>query len=255
VQAALGVEADDLAVEHGLVNADFPAQLGAEGREARIDVVVPTDEPRLALLEEEQRTETVVLQFEAPVGMIEGGTDTVEFERGEAAGTFLMPQAAHPLSSAQRGLPGELCGYSTWLFDGHCRCYGDAMAVAGAAGRILLIEDHRDVRTTLQMLLELEGYRVETAENGEVGWECLQVSRLPGVIMLDLCMPLMSGIEFRRRQLATPRIARIPVVVCSALDPIAVPMKELCPAGYLRKPVQLDMLLSTIRAIATPRIG
>jgi len=129
------------------------------------------------------------------------------------------------------------------------------MAVAGAAGRILLIEDHRDVRKTLQMLLELEGYSVKTAENGQVGWECLQVSRLPDVILLDLCMPVMSGIEFRRRQLATPRVARIPVVVCSALDPIAVPTKELCAAGYLRKPVQIDMLLSTVRAIAAPRPG
>jgi CheY-like chemotaxis protein len=102
------------------------------------------------------------------------------------------------------------------------------------------------------MLLEGEGYCVDTAENGQVGLQRLRTDVPPCLILLDLSMPVMDGHQFRREQLADPQLAHIPVVVCSANRPERVNAEELKAAAYLTKPVDIDALLSTIHAFAEP---
>ena len=122
--------------------------------------------------------------------------------------------------------------------------------IAGAGpepGRrpVLVVDDDKDIRETLQELLEDEGYDVATARNGA---EALERARQvqPGLVILDLFMPGMDGSEFRRRQLEDPEIAHLPVLVISAAAGLEDRVSAMRPAGHLEKPVRLEELLGLI---------
>ena len=118
--------------------------------------------------------------------------------------------------------------------------------------RLLLVEDYPGIRDSLQILLELEGYHVDTAENGQVALERLRVEAPPCLILLDRLMPVMDGAQFRREQLADPRLAHIPVVICSAVPPDKE-AEELRAVAWSKKPVDITALLLTIRAVVEPQ--
>jgi CheY-like chemotaxis protein len=61
--------------------------------------------------------------------------------------------------------------------------------------RILIIEDEAALREAFALLLSSEGYEVEVAENGKVGLEKVNTFA-PDVVLLDLLMPVMNGVEF-----------------------------------------------------------
>lgn len=83
--------------------------------------------------------------------------------------------------------------------------------------KILVVDDNPDIRNIAQELLEREGAIVTTAENGKVAIDLLSRDQLPDLIVLDLQMPEVDGVEFRRQQLRDKRIAKIPVVLFSTL--------------------------------------
>ena len=70
---------------------------------------------------------------------------------------------------------------------------------------IFLVEDDFDVREALVETLRDSGYEVESAADGEQAIQLLRAGARPGLILLDLMMPRMSGSEFRMAQLADPR--------------------------------------------------
>jgi len=112
---------------------------------------------------------------------------------------------------------------------------------------ILVIEDDADVRSMISILLGLEGYRVSTAENGREALDALHAGVRPDLILVDLMMPVMNGWQFRAEQVRDPSIANIPAVVISGGDRVAEHTKALGAADYLRKPIDLDVLLATVR--------
>src|ERR687889_111269 len=79
---------------------------------------------------------------------------------------------------------------------------------------VLVIDDDRDTRTILEMMLSLHGYDVSLARDGLQG---LLVARrdAPNVILLDLAMPVLDGFQFREQQLEDPVLASIPVICVS----------------------------------------
>jgi CheY-like chemotaxis protein len=109
----------------------------------------------------------------------------------------------------------------------------------------MIVEDDRDTREMLGHFLELEGFEVRTAANGQIALNSLHEEGDPSVILLDLMMPVMNGWQFREEQRRHPRFSRIPVVVLTAAGP-----REEIPAisadGWLSKPVDFDRLLATI---------
>ena len=117
--------------------------------------------------------------------------------------------------------------------------------------RVLIVEDDRDTREMLGRFLELEGFEVHTAANGEIALEALRGGNHDHcVILLDLMMPVMDGWQFRRQQVRDPQLAAIPVVIITAAGPRdAVPPIQA--DGWLSKPVDFDRLLETI----TPLCG
>ncbi len=111
---------------------------------------------------------------------------------------------------------------------------------------ILIVEDDADIREDLAALLKEEGYSVATATNGLEALERLRSDPLPCVILLDLMMPVMSGWDFRAKQLADPTLASVPVVLLSAATDLRRHAEQLKVADYLAKPIQLDRLFKTV---------
>jgi CheY-like chemotaxis protein len=114
---------------------------------------------------------------------------------------------------------------------------------------ILLVEDDEDVRGWMAMFLQLHlsGFTVTTAWNGADALQKLQ-DFTPDAIVFDLAMPKMDGFEFRQRQLADPRLAKIPAVALTAIyDPkdAAVKLGTL----VLAKGVDTEIILHTIRTM------
>jgi len=114
-------------------------------------------------------------------------------------------------------------------------------------GRVLVVDDDADSRDTLADLLRAYGYEAVTAANGEEALAILREGEPPCLILLDLRMPVMSGWEFRRRQLADLDLASIPILVTTGVAPGSVEAKDLRVDVYLPKPFDVDLLLDVVR--------
>ncbi len=114
------------------------------------------------------------------------------------------------------------------------------------ANRILLIEDDEAIRESLIEVLALEGYEVQSAENGKKGLELLEAQAAewkPNLILLDLTMPVMNGHEFLVLQKAHPEFSDIPVAVFTAAG------KQFRPPladAFVSKPLDLDALFELV---------
>jgi two-component system, chemotaxis family, chemotaxis protein CheY len=113
-----------------------------------------------------------------------------------------------------------------------------------ANGPVLVVEDDKGIREVLQMALELDGYEVVSAKNGQEALDYLDKGRLPQLILLDLMMPVMNGWEFLERVDESPAYKKLPVIIVSAYCEKARDLK--CVAFY-EKPMDLDSLLSQIK--------
>jgi len=111
---------------------------------------------------------------------------------------------------------------------------------------ILLVEDDIDVREALAETLREEGYSVDCANDGVDALSYLRRGGQPGLILLDLMMPRMSGSEFRTLQRTDPLLAQFPVVLLSADGRMREKAVALETAGAIRKPIDLDELLRVI---------
>jgi DNA-binding response OmpR family regulator len=121
-----------------------------------------------------------------------------------------------------------------------------------AAGLVLLVEDDFVLRSSLSEFLTAEGFRVDCCADGRAAFRRLHAPPKPNLILLDMMLPYLDGYELRALQRKSPLIANIPVVVISAhdLDPQSVGELGLPPP--LRKPLDLDRLLATMRALTGP---
>jgi two-component system cell cycle sensor histidine kinase/response regulator CckA len=121
-------------------------------------------------------------------------------------------------------------------------------------GAILVVEDRDDVRLGLSQLLELHGFTVRDAADGERALQYLE--REPGefaLILLDLILPgRLSGQELRARQLADAEAALVPIVVVSACEPEELVRAQLRPVAWLEKPFRIDALLTVVKAWVLP---
>ena len=111
---------------------------------------------------------------------------------------------------------------------------------------VLIVEDDEDLREMMAQLLTLEGFQAAAVSNGREALDYLYTAGTPDVILLDLMMPVMDGWEFRRRQQADPALARVPVIVLSALDRARTANVDA--AAFLKKPLDFDRLLELVRA-------
>lgn len=115
---------------------------------------------------------------------------------------------------------------------------------------ILAIEDETDIQELLRYNLTREGYRVTLAASGEEGLR-LARSEMPDLILLDLMLPGMDGLEVCRRLLATEATRSIPIIMLTAKGEEAdiVTGLELGAADYITKPFSPKVLIARIRAV------
>ena len=114
---------------------------------------------------------------------------------------------------------------------------------------ILLVEDDFDVREALVETLRDRGYEVESAGDGEQALSLLRNGVRPGLILLDLMMPRMSGSEFRMVQQVDPALSSLPVVLLSADGRMEEKARALQVEGAIRKPIDLDELFAMIERV------
>jgi two-component system phosphate regulon response regulator PhoB len=115
---------------------------------------------------------------------------------------------------------------------------------------VLIVEDERDVQTLLDFNLKAEGFETLRASSGEEALAWLR-ARVPDVVLLDLMLPDLPGMEICRRLKADPRTAAVPVVILSArgeeVDRIVG--FELGVDDYVQKPFSVRELVLRIRAV------
>ena len=112
---------------------------------------------------------------------------------------------------------------------------------------ILLVEDEREIARMVQAYLMREGYRVEVAFDGEEGWR-LYKDLEPDLIILDLMLPKLHGLELARR---IRRESDVPIIMLTALSEEAdrVAGLELGADDYVTKPFSLRELAARVRAV------
>jgi DNA-binding response OmpR family regulator len=122
--------------------------------------------------------------------------------------------------------------------------------------RILLIEDNHDFREEVVNVLDLEGFEVVTAENGRVGLDRI-AERQPDLVLCDLTMPVMDGLETLKAIRANPETHALPVILLAAHgeeEECVAKGMELGADDYVSKPFKIPELLHAIDTIAKKRI-
>jgi two-component system response regulator MprA len=115
--------------------------------------------------------------------------------------------------------------------------------------KILVVDDERAVRDSLRRALELEGYNVELAADGEEALYRLESNGEPDAVILDVLMPGVDGLEVCRRLRRDGR--RLPVLMLTAREEIESRVAGLDAGAddYVTKPFALDELLARVRAL------
>jgi CheY-like chemotaxis protein len=110
---------------------------------------------------------------------------------------------------------------------------------------VMVVEDDPDLREMMAHLLAFEGFEAQVASNGHEALQLLKNNLTPGVIVLDLMMPVMDGWTFRERQRRDASLANIPVIVVTAAPHAATHTLDV--EEILSKPVDFDRLVNCIR--------
>ncbi|HEV7373682.1 MAG TPA: response regulator [Pyrinomonadaceae bacterium] len=108
---------------------------------------------------------------------------------------------------------------------------------------VMVVEDFEDNRFMMRRLLEMSGYRVLEAVNGEEAVELARRER-PGLILMDLSLPQLDGLAATRRIRQYPELRDVPIVAVSAHDTADFHADALA-AGcndYVTKPIDFDQL-------------
>jgi CheY-like chemotaxis protein len=113
-----------------------------------------------------------------------------------------------------------------------------------AQPRVLMVEDHPDIADLYELKLQLEGYRVAVASDGAVGLSMAR-SLIPDLILLDIHMPLLDGLQVLAALRDDETTDGVPVVVCSEDDSPQL-IKEARRLGAVAYLVKANLLPSRL---------
>jgi two-component system alkaline phosphatase synthesis response regulator PhoP len=118
------------------------------------------------------------------------------------------------------------------------------------AYRILVIDDEEDILEFIKYNLQRDGYEVYTAQNGASGLErALEVR--PHLILLDMMMPVLDGVETCKAIRRSPKLRKVMVVFLSAVSDEEMQLQGYGAGAddYISKPVKMNILRSRVKAI------
>ncbi|MCI0564632.1 MAG: response regulator [Nitrososphaera sp.] len=113
---------------------------------------------------------------------------------------------------------------------------------------VLIVDDESNIRLTLRICLELEGYQIEEATNGQ---EALDMVRLkaPDIILLDLSMPVLGGMEVLRKLQEVEAAPPLIILTAYGSIPNAVEAMKLGAIDFLEKPVTPETVRTTVARV------
>jgi CheY-like chemotaxis protein len=126
--------------------------------------------------------------------------------------------------------------------------------------QILVVDDDTNIRELAALHLRAAGHSVRLAEDGVAGGYAVLESP-PDLILCDLHMPRMTGLEFVAALRADTTIPRIPVLFLSSMDEGTEHAQQLGAVEYLLKPLRADLLLDAVsrhlprRPASEPRLN
>ena len=112
------------------------------------------------------------------------------------------------------------------------------------AKKVLIVEDDHSLRVVIRMVLEQARYEVLEARHGAAALELME-SESPDLVLADMRMPLMSGVELIGRLRSSPKTASIPIVLLSGLLPD--PEVTRLASAVVAKPFEPADLLAAIK--------
>lgn len=116
--------------------------------------------------------------------------------------------------------------------------------------KILVVEDEKNIRETLVDILQIKGFEVHEADNGQVGLEKVK-SVLPDLIISDIMMPVMDGFEMIKIIRKDDQVSHIPILVLSAKAELEDVQKgfNIGIDDYLLKPFDMSSAMHAIESL------
>ncbi len=116
--------------------------------------------------------------------------------------------------------------------------------------QILIVDDMEDNICLLSMLLESEGYQVDSATSGEEALVKIEADP-PNLVLLDVMMPGVNGFQVIEQIRKKPQLAKLPIVLLTAHAEVDFAKGIMVGAdGFFRKPIDLDALVKQVEALA-----
>ena len=118
--------------------------------------------------------------------------------------------------------------------------------------KILVIDDDQGFRQLMLSVLE-DDFNISLAENGEEGYKLLE-SFIPDLVLLDIQMPKMTGIEFIEKMTLDPEIKKTPIIVITGgedFNPLTNAMlkKEEVVKGFMSKMLSIDNIVEKVKEV------
>lgn len=120
------------------------------------------------------------------------------------------------------------------------------------AVKVLLVEDTEDNRQMMRRLLEMSGYQVVEAINGEEAVKLASEAH-PGIILMDLSLPIIDGITATRRIRGLPYLSKVPIIAVSAHDTADFHSEALAAGcnAYVTKPIDYPELEDIVNRLVS----
>ncbi|MFS2186817.1 PleD family two-component system response regulator [Mucilaginibacter sp. Mucisp84] len=122
--------------------------------------------------------------------------------------------------------------------------------IASYQKKVLVVDDDKDIRELMHLILEMEGYAVTELDNGHGVLEAIQTLR-PDVVLLDVMLGDMDGRDICKHLKNDPGMQDIPIIIVSASHGLHTMHEKQCGANdYLAKPFDVNELVNHVRHFA-----